>query len=175
MKVLLVLLAVASVAQGSAASACSYAIREHPTLASRSPRLASESGTTVRIAIAEALLPTRRAKTQYVLDRVWLGVRGHRMMEGKDIVSSDAIEITGRIDPVCFYPGDAYQVLPDGRLIVWITGQLRAGSPMKLLLPTASPQAYNDDGVWRSVRWSMNEVKAARTLPSPLQPGMIAP
>lgn len=157
MKFLLALLSAAAITISNSALACTYAVREHPVLASHAPVTTGEGVSSVRIAISQVLLPARFAKTQYVFDRPWLGLRGQKFDDVPGTVSSEIFEVTGEIDVVCFYPGDAYEVLPDGRLVVWISGRIEASNPERLVLPNAVTDEESAGGVWRRVRWSTEE------------------
>jgi hypothetical protein len=174
-KFLPALLFAAAITNSDSAFACSYAVREHPVLASSAPVATGEGERSVRIAISEALLPARFAKTQHVFSRTWLGLRGQRFNVGTGAISSQILEIAGKIDVVCFYPSDAYEVLPDGRLVVWMTGRIEAGDPNRLVLPSAVTETERAGSVWRKVSWSNNETADSVPLPSHPQPGMIQP
>lgn len=175
MKVLPALLFAAAITNSGNAFACSYAVREHPILASHAPAAANDGRTTIRIAVSEALLPARFAKTQYPFARIWLGLRGQKLVGRTGEPSAELVEVIGKIDLVCFYPSDAYEVLPDGRLVVWISGKLETATSMKLLLANAPPSTESEGSVWRKVRWFQEETPASSPLPSNPQPGMIQP
>lgn len=175
MRALTALLFAAAITKSSVAFACSYAVREHPLLASRQPASTDEGVIAVKIAISEALLPARFAKTQHLFDRTWLGVRGQRFDFRTGAVSSKNFEVIGKIDVVCFYPDDAYEVLPDGRLEVWISGKLEESNAQRLILPTAATAAESAGSIWRKVNWSNDESAGSAPLPSHPQPGMIQP
>lgn len=175
MKILPAFLFAAAIMKSSSAFGCSYAVREHSVLASRAPIAIGEGVSSVRIAISEVLLPARFAKTQTIFARTWLGLRGQRFDAGTGAFSSDSFEVAGNIDVICFCPGDAYDVLSDGRLVVWISGKLEASNPERLVLSTAVTEAENVGSVWRNVRWSKKEDTESPPLPSHPQTGMIQP
>ncbi len=168
------LLAIVAATQGGNALACSIPVREHQILAAHPPVMAEAGTVTVQIAISEVRIPASLAKTHYPLERDWLGVRGHRIIEGTTKASSELVEVKGRISAACFSPSNSYQVSPDGQLIVWITCQQRLGKLMTLSLTPIGQNHDMDGSVWRSVSWSLNE-NATTTLPSHPETGMITP
>lgn len=175
MKVLHALCFAAAITSSNSAFACSYAVREHPLLASHTLASTGAGVTSVKFAISEALLPARFAKTQHVFARTWLGVRGQRLDVRTGAVSSKNFEVVGKIDVACFYPDDSYEVLPDGRLVVWISGKLEGSNPERLILPTAATDTESAGSVWRKVNWSDDENASSAPLPTHPQPGMIQP
>lgn len=175
MKLLHALCFAAAITSSNSAFACSYAVREHPLLASQALASTSAGLSSVKFAISEALLPARFAETQHVFAQTWLDVRGQRLDVRTGAVSSKNFEVVGKIDVACFYPDDAYEVLPDGRLVVWISGKLEESNPERLILPTAATDAESAGSVWRKVNWRDGESANSPPLPLNPQPGMIQP
>lgn len=175
MRLALFLLAAAAMAPSTSAFPCSLAVREHPILASHAPVSTKSGITTVRIAISEILLPERFGRTQNPFQHIWLGLRGHKLVEGTETVSPELVEVVGQINVMCFYPSDAYRTLPDGRLVVWISGKFQSGNSLKLHLQQAGSPTDSIGSVWRLARWSLDDDGDAVALPSPAQQAINSP
>lgn len=131
--------------------------------------------TSYRVAISEALLPARHAKTQYLLGRDWLGLRGQIVADVAGASLSDQVEIKGLVKLACFYPGPGYSVTPDGRLVAWITGKFVTCADHTLVLTAGTGILGAQDGIWRKVRWPVEEGDDLPALLSEPQPGIDQP
>lgn len=170
----LALVAALAVVYGGNAMACSLPVREHPILASHAPAQVESGMASYKVAISEALLPVRYAKSQYPFERDWLGLRGQIIADVAGASISGQVEYKGQIRVACFYPGPGYFVTPDGRLIAWIAGKVIPGIGGTLLL-TGTGNVNTEDGVWRKVRWPVEEGGDLPTLLSEPQLSIVNP
>jgi hypothetical protein len=169
------LVATLALVYGDNAMACSIPVREHPILASHAPAQVESGMTSYKVAISEALLPARYAKTHYPLERNWLGLRGQIVTDVPGASLSGQVEMKGLIRLACFYPGPGYSVTPDGRLVAWITGKFVTGADHTLVLTAGTGNRGAQDGIWRKVRWPVEEVDDLPTLLSEPQVSIVQP